>query len=73
MKKDQQTQRFEEKLELLEQLSIKMEEGELDLEELLALYEQGIALSESLKKDLSAAKARLQELKDGQLLPLQDE
>ena len=67
MKEGKQALRFEEKLELLEQLTAKMEEGSLNLEELLSVYEQGTQLSKELKKDLDTAQAALMELKDGKL------
>ncbi len=69
MKEGKQALRFEEKLELLEQLTAKMEEGSLNLEELLSVYEQGTQLSKELKKDLDTAQAALMELKDGKLKP----
>ena len=72
MKKEQAPQKFEEKLNLLEQLTARMEEGELGLEDMLKLYEQGVALSASLKKDLDAAQTTLMELRDGQLKPSQE-
>jgi exodeoxyribonuclease VII small subunit len=67
---EQSPQRFEDKLSMLEQLTARMEEGELGLEEMLKLYEEGIRLSLSLKKELDSAQASLMELKDGQLKPL---
>ncbi len=72
MKKVQEELRFEEKLALLENLTEQMEAGKLGLEELLKLYEQGILLSDSLKKDLDKAQATLMELKDGKLSPAED-
>lgn len=72
MKKEQAPQRFEEKLTLLEQMTAKMEEGDLALEDLLTLYEQGVQLANSLKKDLDAAQAALMEVKDGQIKPLKE-
>ena len=59
--------RFEDKLEALEKLTIQMEEGNLGLEELIRLYEQGILLSDSLKAELDKAQTRLMELKGGVL------
>ena len=72
MKKEQTALRFEEKLEALEKLTIQMEEGKLGLEELMKLYEQGILLAGSLKKDLETAKTTLMELKDGKLKPAEE-
>lgn len=58
---------FENKLEQLERLTEQMESGNLSLEELLKVYEEGMQLSNSLQKDLDLAQARLQELKSGKL------
>lgn len=65
-----QPARFEEKLAALEALVAGMEEGKLSLDELLAAYEQGVRLSDSLKKDLETAQAKLSELKQGALKPV---
>ncbi|NLM85407.1 MAG: exodeoxyribonuclease VII small subunit [Clostridiales bacterium] len=73
MKKEQETVGFEARLETLEQITEKMEEGKLDLAELMKLYEQGIKLSEGLKKDLELAQTTLTELKDGKLKPVEGE
>ena len=73
MKKEQETVGFEARLETLEQITEKMEEGKLDLAELMKLYEQGIKLSEGLKKDLELAQTTLTELKDGKLKPVECE
>lgn len=70
MKKEQSRQRFEDKLSMLEQMTARTEEGELGLEEMLKLYEEGVRLSSELKSELDSAQARLMELKDGQLKPL---
>lgn len=58
---------FEEKLETLEGLVARMEEGGLHLDELVRLYEEGMTLSEALKKDLEGAQARLAVLRAGKL------
>ncbi len=73
MKKEQETVGFEARLETLEQITEKMEEGKLDLAELMKLYEQGIKLFEGLKKDLELAQTTLTELKDGKLKPVEGE
>jgi exodeoxyribonuclease VII small subunit len=73
LKKEQETVGFEARLETLEQITEKMEEGKLDLAELMKLYEQGIKLSEGLKKDLELAQTTLTELKDGKLKPVEGE
>jgi exodeoxyribonuclease VII small subunit len=63
---------FEEKLEALEGLTSRMEDGKLSLEELLKAYEQGIVLANSLKSDLDKAQSKLLELKGGSLKPAED-
>lgn len=69
MKREKAEPTFEEKLEALEALTARMEDGKLGLEELLKLYEQGSQLAGSLKKDLDKAKASLVEIKDGAASP----
>jgi exodeoxyribonuclease VII small subunit len=64
--------RFEENLEALETLVSKMEEGKLSLDELLATYEQGVKLADGLKKDLETAQAKLSELKQGIVRPVEE-
>lgn len=58
---------FEKKLEALEELVARMEEGGMQLEQLMRSYEEGMALARSLNDELDAAQARLQVLKDGVL------
>lgn len=53
---------FEEQLKSLENVVERLERGDLPLEESLALFEQGVALSESCKKELDAAEGRVQVL-----------
>lgn len=53
---------FEEQLKSLESVVERLERGDLPLEESLALFEQGVALSESCKKELDAAEGRVQVL-----------
>ena len=56
-KKEKQT--FEERLDALEELVKRMEAGGMTLADTLKAYESGVKLSESLKKDLTAAQERL--------------
>lgn len=58
---------FEKRLDALEALVGRMEGGGLQLDELVKLYEEGMKLSESLKKELDGAQAKLQILKGGTL------
>ena len=57
---------FEERLELLEALTDKMEQGSLPLHELMSAYEEGVKLSAGLRAQLERAKARMTEIKLGQ-------
>ena len=54
---------FEQKLDLLEGLVKKMEAGGMQLEDLMASYEQGIKLAQSLSQELDQAQAKLLKLK----------
>jgi len=53
---------FEEQLKSLESVVERLEKGDLPLEESLALFEQGVALSDSCKKELDVAEGRVQVL-----------
>jgi exodeoxyribonuclease VII small subunit len=53
---------FEEDLESLESCVEDLEEGELDLDEALARFESGVALTRKLRARLDAAEGRVQEL-----------
>ncbi len=53
---------FEEQLKTLEGVVERLEKGDLPLEESLSLFEQGVALSESCKKELDSAEGRVQVL-----------
>ena len=64
---------FEQKLEELEALVEKMEQGGLPLDELLKLYQQGNKLAKDLGQDLEAAQGSLQKLRAGALTPMDDE
>ena len=60
---------FEHSLEELEQLVERMETGELSLEESLAAFEQGIALTRECQGALAQAEQKVQQLleRDGEL------
>lgn len=63
------TPSFEEGLERLEAIAGQMERGELPLDELLKLYEEGMKLSAELNQKLEAAGNRMMEVslgKDGE-------
>jgi len=53
---------FEERMDQLEAVVERLERGELPLEESVALFEQGMKLSESCRKDLESAEGRIQVL-----------
>jgi exodeoxyribonuclease VII small subunit len=53
---------FEEQLKTLETVVERLEKGDLALEESLALFEQGVALSDACKKELEAAEGRVEVL-----------
>ncbi len=67
MEKKSNESSFEQKLDQLEGLVKKMEEGGMQLEELMASYEQGIKLAQGLGSELDLAQAKLLKLK-GSLL-----
>ena len=62
---------FEKNLEALEALVAKMEEGGMQLEQLMQAYEEGVRLAQGLNKELDAAQAKLMVLKDGTLTQAQ--
>jgi exodeoxyribonuclease VII small subunit len=53
---------FEEQLKTLETVVERLERGDLALEESLALFEQGVGLSDACKKELEAAEGRVEVL-----------
>lgn len=61
--------KFEEALNQLEELTRKLESGQLSLDEALAAYEKGIQLRNQCTEYLAKAEKRLQVLqkKDGQI------
>ena len=59
------TPSFEEGLERLELIAARMERGELPLDELLKLYEEGMKLSNELNQKLEAASNRMMEVRIG--------
>lgn len=59
------TPSFEEGLERLEMIAGQMERGELPLDELLKLYEEGMKLSADLNQKLEAASSRMLEVRIG--------
>jgi len=64
-------QTFESSLEELEKVVKELETGDLPLERSLELFEKGVALSESCRKQLEDAETRIEVLmrKEGKLQP----
>ena len=63
--------KFEECLQRLEKIVDELEKGELPLEKALGLFEEGIALSTSCRKELEAAEGKVEILlkQNGKLQP----
>jgi exodeoxyribonuclease VII small subunit len=55
---------FEKQLAALESVVERLEHGDLSLEESVQLFEEGMKLSESCKKELEAAEGKIQMLVD---------
>jgi exodeoxyribonuclease VII small subunit len=53
---------FEESLKKLEHIVAQLEQGDLALEESLKLFEEGVGLSATCKKELDAAEGKVQML-----------
>lgn len=64
---------FEEKLEVLEALVQKMEQGGLQLDELVESYSQGVTLSKELQNELSLVQDKIKELKNGVLKEMEEQ
>lgn len=61
---------FEESLKKLESIVEQLEKGDLSLEDSLKLFEEGVALSATCKKELDTAEGKVQMLirqRDGSL------
>lgn len=63
--------KFEDCLARLEQIVNELEKGELPLEKALALFEEGVTLSNSCRKDLDEAEGKIELLmrQNGKLQP----
>lgn len=66
--KKTETTGFESKLERLDQIVKKMEQGELALEESLKLFEEGVGLSRDCQKELDAAEQKIEILLNSETL-----
>ena len=51
---------FEQRLERLEQLAEKLRDGKIPLEDAVAIFEEGMKLSQSLEKDLARVERRVE-------------
>lgn len=52
--------KFDERLERLEELSDRIRESDIGLEEALACFEEGIKLAKALEKDLDKIEGKIQ-------------
>jgi exodeoxyribonuclease VII small subunit len=60
MAKTAKTKSFEERLERLEAIGQSMRDGELELEEAVKLFDEGMRLAKGLEKDLSRIERKVQ-------------
>jgi len=80
-KKTPDKEKFEDQLARLEVIVKRLEEGELELEEALAAFEEGVSLSRRLNERLNQAEARVEllvknaagELRAEPLIPPRDD
>ncbi|MFA6977785.1 MAG: exodeoxyribonuclease VII small subunit [Ignavibacteriaceae bacterium] len=63
MKKKTNQSSFKTDLQRLEEISIILDSGEIDLEDAIALYEEGMLLSKKCLTTLSEAELKVTELK----------
>lgn len=63
MAKSTKTKSFEEIMKELELIITRMEQGEINLDESLSLYEKGIALTRECNQQLQTAQLKMEELK----------
>ena len=63
---------FEERLNALNGIVVRMEAGEMSLQESLAAYEEGMKLTAALNDELTQAEKRMQELSGGRVVPMED-
>ncbi len=53
---------IEEALKKLEEITARLEQADLSLDEALALFEEGLPLAASIKEDLDKAKLRIEKV-----------
>jgi exodeoxyribonuclease VII small subunit len=52
--------KFEERLERLEELALRIKEPDLPLEEAIAVFEEGVKLSKGLERDLDRIQGKVE-------------
>ncbi len=58
--------KFEEQMKKLQQIVEKLEKNDVELDDSIALYEEGLKLSKELKKQLSAFEEKIAEINKGE-------
>lgn len=56
------TPKFEEQMKKLQEIVDKLEKGDIDLDESISLYEDGLKLAKQLKEQLSSFEEKIEEL-----------
>ncbi len=58
--------KFEEQMKKLQQIVEKLEKNDVELDDSIALYEEGLKLSRELKKQLSAFEEKIAKINKGE-------
>lgn len=58
--------KFEEQMKKLQEIVEKLEQNDVELDESIALYEEGLKLSKSLKDQLSVFESKIAALNEGE-------
>ena len=58
--------KFEEQMKKLQEIVEKLERNDVELDESIALYEEGLKLSKSLKDQLSVFESKIAALNEGE-------
>ena len=58
--------KFEEQMKKLQEIVEKLERNDVELDESIALYEEGLKLSKSLKDQLSGFESKIAALNEGE-------
>jgi exodeoxyribonuclease VII small subunit len=66
------TARFEERLQRLEEIGQKMRDGDLDLEEAVRLFDEGIRLARGLELELSRVERKVHILMNDPTMPQEE-